>query len=174
MLAQDGEDLAVRLINLFSCLGAGQHNFAAREDQQHHLRVCHPENQSWEQLRIVPTVKLVVRRFQMQRLKLDSETNVMGSDNVLHSEVSEMDARIIDFLELSRIVFGCRVTVLLRLGPSADHFTRSEDQCCRLRFSDTHDGCCESLRLVLYILALQTDFVKIKLASQFGRGHDVL
>ncbi len=80
----------------------------------------------------------------------------MRSDNVLNSEVSELHAWITNFLQLLGVAFGRLFAIILRLGPRADHFTRSEDQRRRLRISDAHDRRCKSLWLILHVATFET------------------
>ena len=53
-------------------------------------------------------------------------------------------------------IFSCRhSTVLLWLGPGADHFTRAKDEGGSPGFTDSHDHSSKSLRIVLSISCLK-------------------
>ena len=110
----------------------------------------------------------------MERLQLDLESDVMRANDILNSKVGHVHAGVVNFLQLLSVIPRCRVTVLLRLGSSADHLARAEDQCCRLRLSNTHDGCRKSFRFVLHVSSLKTNLVKIQLCSQFCGGDNIL
>lgn len=128
-------------INLLSHFGASQDNLAADEDQEHNLRLHHTVDETGEEFRLVGAEMVVTRG---QTLQTDGELDIAGADNILDLEIRELGVET-KLLDDTRVLAGCQLGVILRLGTSDDHLAGSEDESGGLGLSDTHDDGGETL-----------------------------
>ena len=77
----------MHLVDLFTALGPCNHELAAGKNQEHHFRLLHPEDQSWEQLRVVPADYFALHSLHIERLQSDEKANIVGADHVLYPKI---------------------------------------------------------------------------------------
>lgn len=93
-------------VDLLSPFCARQHDLATVENQQDHLRLLHPENQSREQLGIVLAELL---SLYAHTLEFNLEADVVGTDNILNFEIRDFDIFVPDLLDVLRILLRGRL-----------------------------------------------------------------
>ena len=98
----------------------------------------------------------------------------MRTHYILDCKVSESHFFVANLLQLLRVSQSCRFTFRLRLRSRAHHLSRRENQGCRLRVTNTHDGCCKPLWFILNILTLKTDVIEVQLCIKKGCRHNIL
>lgn len=130
------------LIDLLTDLGTCQDNLATDKDQQNDLGLHHTVDETREQFRFVRTEIVVATG---QALQTDGELDVARTDNVLDLEIRELGVET-KLLDDTRVLPGRQLGVVLRLGTSDDHLSRSENQRSGFRFPNTHDHGSETLR----------------------------
>lgn len=128
-------------INLLTHFGASQNDLTTDEDQEHNLGLHHAVDQTREEFRLVGAEMVVTRG---QTLQTDGELDIAGADDVLDLEVRELGVET-KLLDDTRVLAGCQLGVILRLGTSDDHLAGGEDQSGGLGLTDTHDDGGETL-----------------------------
>lgn len=99
----------------------------------------------------------------------------MGGHDVLDEEVRHVHLGVTNLLDVLGVPLGGFIAIFFTLGACTYHSSRCEDQGSRARFTNTHDGCSESLRLVLDILTSSRDVTQVQvLAVQVRSRNDVL
>lgn len=89
-------------------------------------------------------------------------------------EICKFDSES-NLFNLFGIQFGSSSAELFRLGSSANHLARSENESSRLfRVSDSHDDSSESLWIVFGILSLEGDVSQVQSALKIRSRNDVL
>ena len=116
-------------------------------------------NESRERLRVEITVHIMFAMVQL--LQFDLEVDRATRHHILNSEFGEL-YRVSDTSNSFCILFGCLFTVLLTLGACYNHLTVLKNKCgCPGWLLESHDQCSKSLRIILSISTMITNFQEV-------------
>lgn len=105
------------LVDLFSNLGASEHDLTTDEYQQDDLGLDHSVDKAREELRLIGTERMMLGS---KTFKSNRELDVAGSNDVLNLEICELGIEA-QLLNDSSILSAGKLRVILRLGTSDDH-----------------------------------------------------
>jgi len=172
-LAEFGQYRVDRLeccIDLLTYFRSCQNNLAANKDEQDDLWFDHAVDETGEQLRFV---RAEMSMGVSKTLESNGKLDIAGADDVLNLELLEFGFEP-KLLNDPRIFAASQSGVVFRLGPSYYHLARSKDQSCGLRFPDSHDNGCETLRVVLGVPSMKSNSLKVETTIEVDGSYDIL
>jgi hypothetical protein len=95
---------------------------------------------------------------------MDRNLHITGSNNVLHFEIMVIDFKA-HFLYNPGIFPTGKLTILLTLGPSNNHFATTKNQASGLGISQSHDDRSKSIRIILSCLSFPCNLLQIKFTT---------
>ena len=109
----------------------------------------------WIEVTVEPMFTMV------KLLQFDLEANRATRNHILNSEFGEL-YRVSDTSDSFCILFGSLFAILLTLGACYNHLTVLKNKCgCPGWLLESHDQCCKSLRIILSISTMITNFQEV-------------
>ena len=101
-----------------------------------------------------------------ETFEADWKFDVRASDNVLDLEISELGIET-KLLDDAGIFARCQFGIILAFCAGHNHFTRCEDKCSRLGFTNTHDDSSKTLGCMLMIDGRECSWYRDAIPSDY-------
>ena len=172
VLLQQGLNFLESNSDVFSSFGAGQHNLAWRENQQANFWLAQVVDQAWEGFWVEIAEGPMIAMVKL--LQLNFEANRATGHHILDFEFCEFYG-VANLPNGSCVLLSCLLTIHFTLRPCNHHLSILKNKGSSPSWLlQSHNQCGKSLRIVLGISTMITNFQQVQIVVQVSSWNEIL